>query len=474
MPQCNECGNRVEKIHRFYKQRNYCYKCYIRVFKKLDCPSCGKSSRLHKTDNLAICQHCEIKYPCIRCQRINYRVGKVTEQGPICNSCSVYFREFQSCERCGIASQRLSRISRFEDNLRVCPKCATRDYRTCQSCRKYRLVEQDIVSNRMLCKKCLTYEPLNCLNCEQKIPAGCGKYCESCSWRRILDNRLKELINTLENSVLKGYFNNYINWLNHEVGSHKAALLIRKHIHFFEKSSDLWSSQIPSYSSLLDRLRTRGLRKYELPVRWLITVHQLQIDTQSKNYCSEMDQLRKLTNSCPDFSLSAQIIQEYYEILINKVDLGKTTLRSARLAMKPASALMLIVSQSRLDLPTMWHVKHYISRCPGQASALTGFLNFLNRNHATKLDIGWLSNKKIRNRCKVMKLEKQLLGMMKLSIEEFDELEWISLGLRYFHKLDKTIYNQINGDSYTVMNDGFNVYLNNNIYWIPKIYEVLK
>lgn len=139
MPQCDECGDAVEKIHRLYKQRNYCHKCYVRVFKKQDCPSCGKSSRLYKADNLAVCQQCETNRPCIRCQRIDYPIGKITEQGPVCNSCSVYFREFQACERCGVTSQRLSRISRFGDNLRVCPKCATRDYQTCQSCRRYRL-----------------------------------------------------------------------------------------------------------------------------------------------------------------------------------------------------------------------------------------------------------------------------------------------------------------------------------------------
>ena len=310
MPQCDECGDAVEKIHRLYKQRNYCHKCYVRVFKKQDCPSCGKSSRLYKADNLAVCQQCETNRPCIRCQRIDYPIGKITEQGPVCNSCSVYFREFQACERCGVTSQRLSRISRFGDNLRVCPKCATRDYQTCQSCRRYRLIEQDVVSGKMLCKKCLTCPPLQCLTCQQQIPAGYGKYCELCTWRRILGNRIKELVNTLINPSLKGYFKDYMSWLDHEVGPHKAALLIRKHIHFFEKTSDLWRDQIPDNDSLLHRLRTSGLRKYELPIRWLVAVHHLHIDTQSKGHCSEFDQLRKLANSCPGSSLSAQILQK--------------------------------------------------------------------------------------------------------------------------------------------------------------------
>ena len=80
MPQCDECGDAVEKIHRLYTQRNYCHKCYVRVFKKQDCPSCGKSSRLYKADNLAVCQHCETE-PYRVCRRLNilrdYPVEKI-------------------------------------------------------------------------------------------------------------------------------------------------------------------------------------------------------------------------------------------------------------------------------------------------------------------------------------------------------------------------------------------------------------
>ena len=469
MSQCDECGNAVEKIHRRYKQRNYCHKCYVRVFKKRDCPSCGKSSRLHKTDQLAVCQKCETNRPCIRCQRIDYPVGKITEQGPVCNSCSVYFREFQACERCGVASQRLSRISRFEDNLRVCTKCATRDYQTCQSCRRYRSVEQDAVSGKMLCKKCSSCPPLQCLTCQQQIPAGCGKYCESCSWRRILGNRIKELVNTLVNPSVKGYFEEYMNWLDHEVGPHKAALLIYKHIQFFEKTNNLWRDQIPDYAPLLHRLRASGLRKYELPMRWLVSMYKLEINTELKDQCSELDQLERLVKSSPELTLSAQVLQEYDQYLKNKMKLGNTTLRSTRLAMKPASALMQLVNQSRLDLPTMWHVKHYLYQSPGQAAALTGFLNFLNKNYDTQLNSTRMLDKESKNKSNLKKLEKDLLTMMKNPTENFDELVWVRLGLGYFHGLDKNICNHIDTADINVEIDGFNVLFNNQQYWIPNM-----
>ncbi len=376
MYQCDECGRSVDKIHRIYKKNNFCHSCYIRVFKKRNCPSCGKNARLNKYDSSAICQKCENNRPCIRCQCVDYCIGKITEHGPVCKSCSVYFRELQTCERCGALSQKLSRISRFEDNLRVCPKCATRDYRTCPSCRRYRLLEEDAISGQMYCKKCLNSPSHDCLICEMKIPAGRGDYCEKCSWHQALERKVDKLANNLKDVNIREHFQNYTNWLEQRVGPHKATLFITKHIKFFEVTNDLWKEQIPVYSDFLGRLRSSGLRKYVLPIQWLIKVHNLKIDIQTKEFCSELDQLNKLKDICPETSSSAQILQEYYEVLMNRVNKGKTSIRSARLAMKPAAALMIQISKSRFKLPRLWHIKYYLSKHPGQAAALTGFLVF--------------------------------------------------------------------------------------------------
>lgn len=149
------------------------------------------------------------------------------------------------------------------------------------------------------------------------------------------------------------------------------------------------------------------------------------------------------------------------------MDLGKTSIRSARLAMKPASALMLLVSQSRLDLPTMWHVKYYLFKSPGQASAIVGFLNFLNKNYDTNLDTSWVLDEKITEKSNMKKLEKQLLAIMKVPEENFNALEWIKLGLMYFHNLDKSIFNHMDSINFRVLDDGFEVRLGDQQYWIP-------
>ncbi|EHU1705208.1 MULTISPECIES: hypothetical protein [Acinetobacter calcoaceticus/baumannii complex] len=468
MSQCDECGRSVDKIHRFYKKNNFCHTCYIRVFKKRDCPSCGKLARLYKYDPSAICQKCENNRPCIRCQRIDYPIGKMTEHGPVCNSCSVYFREFQACERCGTLSQKLSRISRFADNLRICPKCATRDHRTCPSCSRYRLLEFEPLSGQMYCKKCLTFPPHPCLSCKQEISAGRGNYCEICSWHRALERKTTKLMSDLEDFNLQTYFKNYTEWLEQRLGAHKTALLISKHIYFFQEISDLWIKQVPSYTVLLQRLRPSGIRKYLLPMQWLSTVHNLQIDIQAKEYCSEIDQLNKLLNSCSESLFSSQILQDYYKVLIKRVDDGKISIRSARLAMKPAAALMFQVSKSRFDMPQEWHIKHYLSEHPGQAASLVGFIVFLKKSYSVNLSYSFIKNSNFLKEARNHKLEREILKLIRAPEESFDLLRWVKVCLKYFHKLNAVHCMEIQLSMINDIDEGLVINFRKENYWIPK------
>ena len=168
---CHGCNQPVSFIKKRYKGKKYCSTCYARIFKKRLCPSCGDFARLPRDDEQAICNECIKKQPCIRCNQTNKPIGKLTEYGVVCNSCSVYFRPIEPCERCGTPSQKMTRISRFNDDLRVCPKCATRDYETCPSCQKHRLLESDVSGQRM-CKKCRDKPQKFCKACHSMIAAG--------------------------------------------------------------------------------------------------------------------------------------------------------------------------------------------------------------------------------------------------------------------------------------------------------------
>ncbi|QXR19622.1 transposase [Acinetobacter variabilis] len=392
---CNGCAKTVLKIKKKYKDKKYCSTCYARIFKKRPCPSCGVLARLSKNDSKAKCNECIKKQPCIRCNLTNRPIGKLTQYGVVCNSCSVYFRMIQQCERCNAPSQKLTKISRFKDDLRVCPKCATRDYETCPFCHKYRLLELD-ENGVKKCKRCKNYKDKPCLICNKLIAAGCGDVCEDCYWYKNLWQKYNQNLSIFESPFLKQQYKKYTSWLMNEVGTHKAALYLNKHTYFFIKSKMLWMESIPTANELLSQLRTHGLRKFELIIRWLDESYDLQILSTSKRECSEQDQTRLLIESLSQLSIAYKVVNSYKKKLDNKMKQGLTSARSVRLAIKPAVALMLLTDQGGELLPDLKSVKEYLVAFPGQAAALHGFINFLNDEYNTNIDYVTIKKVSIR------------------------------------------------------------------------------
>lgn len=465
---CQGCNKSVSKIKKRYKGKKYCSTCYARIFKKRICPSCGDFARLPRIDEQAVCNECIKKQPCIRCNQYNKPIGKLTEYGVVCNSCSVYFRPIEPCERCGTPSQKLTRISRFNDDLRVCPKCSTRDYETCPMCQKHRLLESD-ASGQKACKKCRDNPHKSCISCHRLIAAGCADLCDDCYWHKNLWNKFEQNQNAFQSSYLKQQYENYTNWLEKKVGSHKAALYINKHTHFFLKTEMHWNQSVPTPMQLLAVLRSSGLRKFELVTQWLKEVHDIQIDTDNKIICSERDQMEKLVQSILQPSLAYDVVLEYKNKLEEKIKRGDTSIRSARLALKPAVALMLSMGQESTQLPNLEHIKAYLADYSGQAATLTGFISFLNENYGTSIDYLGLKKSNFLMTKRKQKLENKIIALTQTDLSNNKAItSWVRNGLRYFHQLLYIDALKIKAEMITETDDGFTVVFKGQSYWLPK------
>lgn len=464
---CNGCDKKtVINIKKRYKGKKYCSTCYSRIFKKLVCPSCHEFVRLPRNDEQAICNTCIKKQPCIRCNQIGKPIGKLTEYGVVCNSCSVHFRAIEPCERCNTPSKILTRISRFNDDLRVCPKCATRDYETCRSCHKYRLLELN-QNGQKICKKCNEQPFKNCKVCEVQIAAGCGSLCDECYWDKNLISKLERNEKLFENKFLISMFSEYASWMKQTIGTKKAALNINKHTEFFVITEDLWHDLVPTYINLLQLLRANGLRKYELVMRWLNENHNIVADPDLKKVCSEIDQLDNLIKSLTDFPLLYEVINAYKNKMLSKVKSGVTSIRSARLAIKPAVGLMQYVASNMKTLPEVMDVKSYLTEFSGQASALTGFINFLNAEYDTDIDFISLKKSNFIKDVVKKKLEIELMKMLS-SDEEIDIVVWVKIALQFFHNMSYQNSLKIKRNMIEVDEDGFKVLILDENYWIPK------
>lgn len=463
---CNGCDKTVINIKKRYKGKKYCSTCYARIFKKQVCPSCHEYTRLPRNDEQAICNTCIKKQPCIRCNQIGKPIGKLTEYGVVCNSCSVHFRAIEPCERCNTPSKILTRISRFNDDLRVCPKCATRDYETCPSCHKYRLLELN-QNGHKICKKCNEQPLKNCTVCEVQIAGGCGSLCDECYWNKNLLAKLDRNKKLFENEFLKDKFSEYVEWMKNTLGTHRAALNINKHTEFFVITEDLWHVLVPTYINLLQLLRANGLRKYELVMRWLNENHNIIAESDLKNVCSEIDQMDNLIESLVDSSNAYRVVNNYKNKMLSKVKSGKTSIRSARLAIKPAVGLMQYVISAQKNLPEVVDVKAYLTEFSGQAAALTGFINFLNEQYSTTIDYPTIKKSSfIQDVCK-KKLEQELLKMLSLE-QSIDAVSWVKKGLQFFHKMSYQETLKVKAEMVVEVEDGYNVLYKNQNYWLPK------
>lgn len=464
--ECDECGRKMSKAKRVYKKIRYCDTCYKRIFKRRMCPKCGNYRRLPKFDLKAICKKCEIDKPCIRCGKPQYKTGKITPYGPVCKSCSPYFREPAPCSFCGRPSTRLTRVKRTNIEVPVCPKCACQDYGTCQACRRHRLL-QEAPGGKLLCKKCLNEGEIPCPSCGNLMPAGMGKMCSDCSWKNTFHKRLKINLAVFAVPEMVQVFNRFGEWLLNNVGSHKAALRIHRYLPFFIEIEKRWQ-RVPEYCDLLACFGAEYLRRVRLPIRWLKEEYSMMIDITAKEEDSNARHILTILATVPKDTLAAKALERYRIMLTERFNTQKTTLRSIRLGLHPAASLLVIADNKGQKLPNQRVLDQYLHAKPGQKAAVTGFINYLNKFYKLNLFIQMDSKQIVRIRRK--KLEMELISLLS-SVNESAAFQrkWISNSLSYFHQLPRIATNKLKIEETCLHEkDGFIISWKEQKYWIPK------
>lgn len=461
---CDECGREVPKLTRRRQGHGYCPTCYARVFKRGLCPTCGELARLPRDDPEAICRCCETDKPCSRCGSVEYRIGKITSYGPVCNACAPHFRKPEPCEGCGRPSRRLTRVKRLGHDRRLCPSCAAADHGTCSACRRHRLLVITL-EGKKLCHACHEQGDITCPSCGGIMPAGRGDTCETCYWDRTCRKRLTINQAVFTNPEMSQVFVEFGEWLMNAVGPKKAALKINHYLTFFLDMETTWQ-QVPRYPQLLHHFGAEGLRRVRLPMRWLHEAKGIEPDAKAKRLDSDKRRIRECLSSLPPTSQAEKALHSYWEQLESRIMNGKTSYTSVRLALRAAASLLLKTDPAGQRLPVQGDVDNYLDATPGQAATLTGFTNFLNRQHGTNL-------KSVTNATRASKQRKEKLArsIMKMAKcprkDETWKWEWVVLGLEYFHdrKISRKVIRQQKIDTKI---DGIWVTLKGKRYWLPR------
>lgn len=436
---CDECGRQITKTHRFYRNRRYCTSCYKREFRTRICSRCECNAPILRTDPTAVCRKCEHDQPCVRCGKADYSIGKITPYGPVCNACSPYFRKQEPCEVCGALSSRLSRSTVQGHNRRMCSKCFTADHGTCKACKRHRKL-QLASSGQMLCRKCVIYGAHPCNRCGQSMPAGYGNSCEHCYWRNLLEKRVRLDCAAFSTPVMAEYFMAFGQWLVAEVGGRKAALTIHRYLPFFIEIEQQWGG-IPEYVPLLRRFGVAGLRRVLLPMRWIETLGLATRNEEARIEDSERRRITAIQNKLAPESDERKLLNSYLQVLLERLAVGKTTLRSVRLALTPAADFLGGFTEERQGsrLADQQELNAYLAKKPGQRAAVSGFVRYLREVHGAEIRLPSVNQIKAK-RLRRENLEAELLVLIRDGNgSEYCMRQWLSIALVYFHGLDRKI-----------------------------------
>ena len=405
--------------------------------------------------------------PCIRCRKVGRKIGKLTPDGPACNSCAPYFREPEPCEACGQPSIRLSRKASLGHGLRVCEKCARSDHETCQACRHHRPLTTS-PDGRKLCATCLEKGEIPCTKCRQPMPAGCGKKCWTCYWTEAAVKRIRTNRAAFRVPGMAKRFADFGAWLIHKVGEHKAALTIHKYVAFFLDIEREWQ-EVPDYGTLLRHFSAAGLRRSLLPMRWMEESGLVTPDAAAREADSDRRRVEASLAKLPEGSRARMILEGYHQCLMQRVAAGTTTLRSVRLALSPAASLLTFAETTDRVPLGQKALDGFLRQAPGQRAALAGFVRYLHERHGAEITLPKRdSGRGYRNRRK--KLEAELLELMQEGLHDGKmEPRWLAVALAYFHDLPVKTAEKLGDEDVTTDESGMTVRVEGNSYWIPHL-----
>lgn len=423
---CDECGRERIKVHRRYNGTGYCSNCYARVFKRVQCPKCSRDARLPNNILGAICRQCIATRPCIRCGESSKPLGLINKYGTVCASCAPYFKKEEACEVCGRLSQRLTRVTRFNDDLKRCERCAIIDYGTCLQCRRYRKLIKH--QEQKLCALCSEGQMAVCCDCGNHMPLARGKRCEDCYWLKLFSKR--SLINRelMTDEYYRASFNQFASWLCVSVGAHKASITIAKYTEFFRQVERKWPS-FPSHKALLINFGLDYLRRYRKVVSWLVAELYIELDEDAKKTIAEEQRIERILARVPRGSIAYDLLLRFWKHQKSRCDRGDITLLTARLSLTPAVGFLQV---SKFGQPTTQGLAKYLISVPGQRASITKFISYLNTECRISIEMPGPKN---TVEAQKRRLEKQLMGLA--AKENFDAyfLKWCEVALAYFHDI---------------------------------------
>jgi len=264
------------------------------------------------------------------------------------------------------------------------------------------------------------------------------------------------------------HFEAFGDWLLKKVGEHKAALSIHRYLPFFMEIERQWKT-IPDFAALLEHFGTAKLRRVLHPMHWMEEAGLSIPDSAAKANDSDRRRINAILAKVPLVSREKRLLDGYLNRLKEGQKTGATTLRSIRLALSPAAALLTKAGEMERMPPDQGVLDAYLAKTPGQRAAISGFVRYLREVHGVDISLPKPDQGRAK-RLRHKKLEAELLALMREAgdSDEFKQ-RWLSAALAYFHGLPRRAVGLDWKDSlqYSENPEGVIVRWSGREYWLP-------
>ncbi|MFA9440834.1 hypothetical protein ACDA63_14450 [Uliginosibacterium sp. sgz301328] len=266
------------------------------------------------------------------------------------------------------------------------------------------------------------------------MPAGRGVKCEACYWRTLATKRAATASEVFSKREQANIFCAFGEWLSNEVGEQKAAVTVLRYLPFFVDVASL-GTMVPSYQELLEKFSTLGLRRNLLAMRFLEMTNRIVVNEQQKRDASDLRRIDAALSGAPSVGRLREALDGYHAVLRSKLAAGKISVRSIRLSLTPAAALIAVAAKSDHQLPEQADLSRYLSVAPGQRAAVTGFVSFLKMEYKAQLEVPAKASNgdtfEVRR-----SLERAIAAQLKSGVRNPAECTALLVNaLRYFHHM---------------------------------------
>ncbi len=425
--------------------------------------------------DVPVCKACLYENAlCIRCNKVVSNRYKVTEYGAVCHSCSKYFRELKRCSGCRKKKTSVSNRRLGTGDIKLfCGSCYTSTLPICSKCKYRRKPLLFDFSKKPICRLCLLEEIRLCIYCNTEILFATGHICPTCSQLKTFNKRVKFAQSTLS-PYLSDAFNKFCEWLQNTRNIQFAAENINLYFAYFMSLDKLANNlgRTPSYEEVVKQLSVAETRKNLLVTRFLDQENIIIINQENKDYYANNDSILRYLGCFDENSFFKKSISHYYDILDKKLKEGKTSIRSIRLALTPAVKLFKCCEHYGLEKPCNKILYGFLWVSPGQKSAITGFINYLNNQYKLGLELPEKNTiKLIRPSESRKQLKQKFLAMLrnKQSTQQYQESLLIS-ALNYLHGVSIPRYAWVYIDLVkTNKNRDFYIRLASQVFYLPDL-----